>query len=59
MGAAGPDVLDSRSHLYPDSSRTMGWDVGASGLQLVLSADLPAVIERYLHDDVTEFLGNG
>jgi len=26
-------------------------------LQLVLSADLPAVIERYLHDDVTEFLG--
>ena len=38
IGAGGPDVLDSRSHLYPDSLRTMGWDVGASGLQLVLSA---------------------
>ena len=56
IGAAGPDVLDSRSHLYPDSLRTMGWDIGASGFQLVLSADLPAVIERYLGDDVTEFL---
>lgn len=57
IGAAGPDVLDSCSHLYPDSLRTMGWDVGEWGLQLVLSADLPAVIERYLNDDVTNFLG--
>lgn len=57
IGACGPDVLDSRSHLYPDSLRTMGWDVGASGLELVLSADLPELIERYLHDDVTGFLG--
>ena len=57
IGACGPDVIDSRSHLYPDSLRTMGWDVGASGLELVLSADLPEVIERYLRDDVTEFLG--
>jgi alkylresorcinol/alkylpyrone synthase len=56
LGAPGPDVLDSRSHLYPDSLRTMGWDVGSSGLQLVLSADLPEVIERYLRDDVTKFL---
>ena len=29
IGASGPEVLDSRSHLYPDSLRTMGWDVGA------------------------------
>lgn len=57
IGASGPAVLDSRSHLYPDSLRTMGWDVGGSGLELVLSADLPATIERYLRDDVTEFLG--
>lgn len=54
--AAGPDILDSRSHLYPDSLRTMGWDVGASGFELVLSPDLPDVIEQYLGDDVTEFL---
>jgi alkylresorcinol/alkylpyrone synthase len=56
VGACGPQILDSRSHLYPDSLRTMGWDVGANGLGLVLSPDLPAVVERYLADDVTEFL---
>src|SRR6476620_11505647 len=58
IGAAGPVVLDSRSHLYPDSLHTMGWDVGATGFRLVLSPDVPAVIERYLADDVTEFLAS-
>jgi alkylresorcinol/alkylpyrone synthase len=54
--ACGPQILDSRSHLYPDSLRTMGFDVSANGLGLVLSPDLPAVVERYLADDVNEFL---
>ena len=57
IGASGPDIIDSVSHLYPDSLRTMGWDVGANGMKLVLSPDLPAVIERYVGDDVTNFLG--
>ena len=56
IDASGPDVLDSRSHLYPDSLRTMGWDIGASGFQIVLGADVPDVVERYLGDDVTKFL---
>ena len=57
ISAAGPEVIDSRSHLYPDSLRTMGWDVGSAGLQLVLSADVPEVVGRYLRGDVTGFLG--
>lgn len=56
VGARGPYVIDSRSHLYPDSLRTMGWDVGQSGLKLVLSPDVPDVVRRYLADDVTAFL---
>jgi alkylresorcinol/alkylpyrone synthase len=54
--ASGPEIVDSRSHLYPDSLRTMGWDVDASGFRLVLSPDVPKVVERYLGDDVAEFL---
>jgi alkylresorcinol/alkylpyrone synthase len=54
--AAGPDVLASRSRMYPDSLDIMGWDVGASGFRLVLSPDLPDLIERYFADDVTGFL---
>ena len=55
-GMTGPDVLATRSRLYPDSLGTMGWDVGAKGFKLVLSPDLPDIIERYFADDVTGFL---
>ena len=55
-GVAGPDVLATRSRMYPESLDIMGWDVGASGFRLVLSPDLPDLIERYFADDVTAFL---
>ena len=38
---AGPQVLDSRSHLYPGTERAMGWDIGATGLKIVLGAEVP------------------
>jgi alkylresorcinol/alkylpyrone synthase len=56
IGAGGPDILDSRSHLYPDSLRTMCYDVGTTGFELVLSKDLATVVEQYIGDDVTKFL---
>ena len=54
--AAGPDIIDSRSRLYPESLHIMGWDVGPRGLQLRLSPELTDVIERHLADDVDGFL---
>jgi alkylresorcinol/alkylpyrone synthase len=54
--ASGPRVIDSRSHLYPGSQRTMGWDVSGSGLKIVLDANVPALVRRYLGDDVRQFL---
>jgi alkylresorcinol/alkylpyrone synthase len=56
IGACGPDILDSRSHLYPDSLRTMGYDVGTAGFELVLSKDVATVVQQYIGDDVTTFL---
>jgi alkylresorcinol/alkylpyrone synthase len=59
---AGPDgpvqVLASRSRLYPDSERTMGFDVAASGLRIVLDAAVPSLVERYLRSDVDAFLAD-
>jgi alkylresorcinol/alkylpyrone synthase len=52
----GPDILASRSRLYPDSLQIMGWNVDSAGLQLMLSPELPTLIERYLADDVNNFL---
>jgi alkylresorcinol/alkylpyrone synthase len=56
LGPAGPDILDSRSHLYPDSLRTMGWDIGTHGFEIVLGPEVATVVEQYLGDDVTNFL---
>jgi alkylresorcinol/alkylpyrone synthase len=56
LRACGPQILDSRSHLYPDSLRTMGYDIGTTGFELVLSKDLATVVEQYIEKDVTEFL---
>jgi alkylresorcinol/alkylpyrone synthase len=55
-GMTGPDVLATRSRMYPESLDIMGWDVGSAGFRLVLSPDLPDLIERYFADDVTAFL---
>jgi alkylresorcinol/alkylpyrone synthase len=55
---SGPRVLDSRSHLYPDTQRTMGWDVTSTGLKIVLDADVPAIVRRFLGDDVRAFLAD-
>jgi alkylresorcinol/alkylpyrone synthase len=56
IGARGPDILDSRSHLYPDSLRAMGYDVGAAGFELVLSKDVATLVQQYIGEDVTTFL---
>jgi alkylresorcinol/alkylpyrone synthase len=52
------EVLASRSHLYPDSERTMGWDVTSSGLRIVLDAEVPDLVRRYLGADVDGFLAD-
>jgi alkylresorcinol/alkylpyrone synthase len=56
-GHGGPvEVLDSRSRLYPDSERTMGFDVSHLGLRIVLDAQVPAIVGRYIGEDVDGFL---
>jgi alkylresorcinol/alkylpyrone synthase len=53
-----PDVLASRSRLYPDSERTMGWDVGTTGLKVVLDGNVPDLVRRYVGEDVRAFLAD-
>jgi alkylresorcinol/alkylpyrone synthase len=56
--AVQPEGLASRSRLYPDSERTMGWDVGAGGLKIVLDSNVPTLVETYVGGDVREFLAD-
>ena len=54
----GVEVLASRSRLYPDSERTMGWDIASTGLRIVLDASVPDMVHRYLREDVDAFLAD-
>ncbi len=57
---AAPQVLGSRSRFYPETERVMGWDIGAGGFRIVLSATVADTVEKYLRDDVDAFLaGHG
>lgn len=53
---SGPRVIDTASHLYPDTDRAMGWDIGGTGLRIVLGAEVPDLVHTYLADDVSLFL---
>jgi alkylresorcinol/alkylpyrone synthase len=57
-GARGrrPRVIASRSEVYPDSEDTLGWQLGADGFRIVLTAELADVVERRLSGSVTAFL---
>ena len=58
LRVSGPAVVDSRSRLYPDTERVMGWDVGGSGFRVVLAATVADVVEQHLGDDVKRFLAH-
>lgn len=51
-----PHVVGSRSVLYPGSADALGWQVGASGLRIVLSGGLADVVRTHVADDVKTLL---
>lgn len=55
-GAAGPEVVASRSHLYPGTEDALGWHIGSSGFRIVLSPRLPDVVRAELGADVAGLL---
>ncbi|MFD8733858.1 type III polyketide synthase [Streptomyces sp. NPDC059618] len=57
---AGPTIVDTRSRLYPDTGRILGWEIKDSGFRVVLGPEIPDVVRRHLADDVRDFLdGHG
>jgi len=54
--AAGPEIVATRSAFYPDTEDVMGWRVGASGFQVVLSALVPEMVKKHLRADADALL---
>jgi alkylresorcinol/alkylpyrone synthase len=54
----GPRVLDTRSTFYRNTERVMGWDIVDTGFKIVLSPDVPKVVEDNLLQNVEGFLSD-
>ncbi|WP_055634115.1 type III polyketide synthase [Streptomyces griseoruber] len=58
-GTDGPTVVATRSHLYPDTERLLGWDIGAGGFRVVIDAGIPEIVGdhvgRHLHVFLAEY----
>jgi alkylresorcinol/alkylpyrone synthase len=56
--SGGPSVLATRSRMYADTERAMGWDVGSSGLRIVLGVEVPDLVRSFVGEDVDGFLAD-
>ena len=56
LGLAGPDILGSRTAIYPDSESVIGWDIGGTGFRIVLTAAVSDTIDANIAGDVAGLL---
>jgi alkylresorcinol/alkylpyrone synthase len=54
----GPKLIATRSRTYPDTEDVLGWNIGTSGFQIVLSVEIATVVKKYLGDDIRDFLAD-
>ena len=52
----GPEILATKSILYPNTERVMGWDISERGFEIVLAPEVPDTVLRHLGEDVDAFL---
>lgn len=52
----GPRILGTKSVFYPNTEHVMGWDISEKGFRIVLSREVPIVVEQNLAPDVDAFL---
>ena len=52
----GPEIIDTQAVFYPDTEHVMGWDISASGFQIVLSPEVPDVIAGNVGGDLDGLL---
>lgn len=55
---AMPCVIATQSRFYPDTETAMGWDIRATGLKIVLGAEVPDLVRSNVGQDVDSFLAS-
>ena len=54
--SSDPQVIATRSEVYPDTADVLGWRLGSDGFRIVLTVDLAVVVARHLGASVSTFL---
>lgn len=54
----GPRIVDTRSSFYPDTTEVIGWNVGGTGFEIVLTAGVADVITRHFPAEASAFLAD-
>ena len=57
-GEPGIRIADTRSSFFPDTHGVIGWNVGGSGFEIVLTAGVAEVIEKHFPHEVADFLAD-
>lgn len=52
----GVQIIGSRSVLYPGTEEMMGWKISSDGFQIVLSGEVPKLVQGSLREDVDALL---
>lgn len=55
---SGPSVVATRSAVYPDTEGVIGFNVGGTGFEIVLTAEVAAVIGDHFPGNVASFLAD-
>jgi alkylresorcinol/alkylpyrone synthase len=55
---AGPTIVDTRSAVYPNSEGVIGFNVGETGFEIVLTSEVAEVIARNFPTNVAGFLAD-
>ncbi|MFF6995474.1 type III polyketide synthase [Streptomyces sp. NPDC008313] len=54
----GPVVVATRSHLYPETERLLGWNIGATGFRVVIGAGIPGIVRKHFGRHLRAFLAD-
>ena len=52
----GPRVRASRSVFFPNTESVMGWNISESGFEVVLSAEVPDLVQSKIRENAESFL---
>lgn len=55
-GALSPEVRATRTHFFPDSIRTMGFDVKDTGFHIVLDPSIPHFLDESIWPTIVAFI---